>query len=794
MKKLVFLFAILTSALAADAQGCYWVFFTDKAGTTFDPYSYFDAKAIARYRLNNANLYDISNYPVNASYLQQVDAIAIEEVGDSRWLNAVAVMATPQQMQQILALPFVKGIREIAGQMEVTSCQVHSGDKAGTPHGEIQTALLAAATDSVPVLTDQLIRMQGQLFRDKGIDGKGVRVAVFDGGFPAVNTHRAFKHLRDQHRIIATWNFPNKKENVYGWSTHGTMVLSCIAGILNGKQLGLATGAEFLLARTEVEPEPYKEEVWWMKAMEWADKNGADVVNSSLGYGKDRHYTYEMDGRSTVAHAANMAARKGMLVCNSAGNEGEDRAWKTIITPGDADSILTVGGISAVLSSYSHISFSSYGPTANGRLKPNVCNFGQANVADPAADDRMGNVFGTSFSSPLTAGFVACARQLRPSLTAMQLKAEVEKSADLYPYFDYAFGYGVPQAGYFVNGKKEVAVSATFTFQEKDDYLLVKPTGVYVQRSAVKDEDGRPVEVAQAIFLKLTDSTGLVQHYETFEVRHFKPSNALAIHKSGLLDRKLTIFFGGYAQDYSLSPQERQRMIVEYAETPDFFYTMMDSSGSVINDATDQKLVRNLSDNAIIALGDRFFVGGYLQLGHVLRTDAANEKKVAFATPLSGNIGLNYQHAFRRWYRVGFGAFYGWTNAVTKKNSGNVSPKNVVNLRELGLEVFQRVRLKPGGALLHNGLFWDLGFYGSRGWNKERRIWKSDGEYNTRREITTSNLAYLRDYKWNYGLTTRIVNDWWGIYARYRLKDLGATKDYRDQYIPRLQVGLMVNF
>jgi len=180
--------------------------------------------------------------------------------------------------------------------------------------------------------------------------------------------------------------------------------------------------------------------------VEWADKNGADLINSSLGYGKERHYTKDMDGTSYVAKAANMAARKGILVCCSAGNEG-DVKWATIVTPSDADSVLCVGGIISSMKEYRHISFSSYGPSADGRIKPNVCAFGHAKVASP--NGRFTEADGTSFSSPLTTGFCACAWQTRPNLTAMEMKTEVEKSGDLYPYYDYAFGYGVPQAAYF---------------------------------------------------------------------------------------------------------------------------------------------------------------------------------------------------------------------------------------------------------------------------------------------------------------------------------------------------------
>ncbi|MDY5969811.1 MAG: S8 family serine peptidase, partial [Bacteroidales bacterium] len=600
MKKTLVLIAAIALALQGLAQNCYWVFLVDKEGTTFDPYAYFDAKAIERYRLNDADLYDISNYPLRQSYVDRVTALAQEEVGTSRWLNAVAVMATPEQMAQIEKLECVKGSSLIASQMEMAHCRQ-------TARMEKQAARANDVLDGMPKMSDQLLRMQGSLFRSKGIDGKGVRVAVFDGGFPAVNTHQAFKHLRDNNQIVATWNFCNKKENVYGWSTHGTMVLSCIAGILNGHQLGLATGATFLLARTEVEPEPYKEEVWWQQAMEWADKNGADVINSSLGYGKDRHFTYEMDGRSTVAHAANMAARKGILVCNSAGNEGNDKTWKTIITPADADSVLTVGGINADLYSYGHIYFSSYGPTADGRLKPNVCNFGQASVADPKGNDKMSEVFGTSFSSPLTAGFVACAKQAKPGLTAMQLKAEVERSGDLYPYFDYAFGYGVPQASYFLTGK-EMPEGATFVLEDSGEYLYVRPTGVRAKRTPFNNEanEAAAKKSEDHVFMKLTDSNGIIQKYVSLALSRFDDNHVVSISKHGLAGMKLTVFFDGYAKDYRL-PDDYAATLLASGTEEEFYYAVQDSMGRM-SYAFVERINRSLSDNKTRPLGDKYFI------------------------------------------------------------------------------------------------------------------------------------------------------------------------------------------
>ncbi|MBR6330260.1 MAG: S8 family serine peptidase, partial [Bacteroidales bacterium] len=476
MKKILTL-TILTCAMFANiafAQNSYWVALTDKAGTTFDPYSYFDQKAIERYQRNNADLYDITNYPLNDSYVKQIDAIVAADMqsttevfGQSRWLNAVAVTATAEQIEAIGRLPFVKEIIQL------------NNDMAVAERKEAETRIAGSGVFNSQLVTQQLHRMQGQRFIEKGFDGTGIRIAVFDGGFKSVNTHQAFKHLRDNGQIIATWNFTTKEENVYDNHSHGTMVLSCIAGKMGDRQLGLATGATFLLAKTEVDPEPYKEEVWWAQAAEWADKNGADIINSSLGYTRDRHYTWQMDGRSYVSRAANLAARKGILVCNSAGNSGDDKNWKIIGAPADADSILSVGGINPSLKAYSHISFSSYGPTADGRMKPNVCNFGYAECADSGNDTATTFAAGTSFSSPLTTGFCACAMQAvrkQKNVTSMQMKALIEESADLYPYYDYAFGYGVPQASYFLDeDKRIIEKAATFAFEDYGDYILIHP-------------------------------------------------------------------------------------------------------------------------------------------------------------------------------------------------------------------------------------------------------------------------------------------------------------------------------
>ncbi|MBP5535715.1 MAG: S8 family serine peptidase [Bacteroidales bacterium] len=773
------------------AQSCYWVFFTDKDGATFDPYAYFDAKAIERYRQSGADLYDASNYPLVQRSVYGVNAVATEEVGGSRWLNSLAVMATDEQIERIAKLPYVKRVQLIATDMQMAECR-----KAARSENAKQGIM--ASTDT---LENQLVRMQGQLFRDKGIDGTGVRIAVFDGGFPNVDKHAAFKHLRDNNRILDTWNFPNKKADVFGWNSHGTMTLSCITGVINGRQLGLATGSEFLLYRTEVEPEPFKEEVWWMQAVERADKHGANIISSSLGYGEDRHFTKDMDGTSYVAKAANMAACKGMLVCNSAGNEGDDRSWKTIITPADADGVICVGGVTDDLEHYSHISFSSYGPSADGRLKPNVCAFGHAVVADHRNLDATTMAFGTSFSCPLTSGFAACAWQMRKGYTAMQMKEEIERSADLYPYFDYAFGYGVPQASYFTE-KQRKEPQPTFRFEQDADKIYVVPLKEYTK---------------QPIFFNVQQADGILYQYISLELEKFSPDKKLEIAKSCVVDRTLNVHLDGYTNSFKLSADDNRKLRDAGNVSSRLAYQFTNKEGDRLYEY-DVITNRDLSDNNTSKWGANNLLRWdmYYQLGVNVKT-AAKEHDVNFWSP-ADRVGFRLMRAMgRKWYCLGLGLEWGFSTYAFDKDVHNElddmllgdatamakEPKatNKELMRsEWSLELFQRIRLVPGGSLFHKGLHWDLGVYGSfSGYNymvAYKGTLQCDKEQHSFR-----NPRYIDDDRWNWGLTTRFAYDWIGVYARYRMTGIGGLEIIPAViapgnfylHLPRLEAGITIN-
>lgn len=244
--------------------------------------------------------------------------------------------------------------------------------------------------------------------------------------------------------------------------------MSCIAGKTKNYQIGLATGAEFLLARTESYTEFFSEEENWLMAAEWADKNGVDIINSSLGYTGPRYLPENMDGKTAfVSKAAQLAVDKGILVVSSAGNEGTGK-WKRIAAPGDATGVLTVGGIDPYTGIHSN--FSSFGPSWDKRLKPEVCAYGTAIVSS-----RTGLVIseGTSFSSPLVAGFAACLKQRYPLLKNTELKELICRSGDLWPYFDYAHGYGVPQP-YFLF-KDTIENKPTLSIIEDNDEITFYP-------------------------------------------------------------------------------------------------------------------------------------------------------------------------------------------------------------------------------------------------------------------------------------------------------------------------------
>jgi hypothetical protein len=336
----------------------------------------------------------------------------------------------------------------------------------------------------------------------QGFKGKGMLVAVFDAGFENLPQLDAMRHLFVNGRILDTYNFVEDNGYVYGkGGDHGTKVLSTMAAYDPGKIIGTAPEASYLLYRTEDASSEYRiEEFNWLLAAERADSAGADVINSSLGYNnfddKSMSYTYEqMDGNTAyVTQAADMAAAVGMLVVTSAGNEGRGK-WKYITAPADADSVLTVG---AVDSKGSYAEFSSKGNTPDGRTKPDVVAKGAATtVVSPGNRVTVSN--GTSFSSPLMAGFATSLWQAYPKLNNMEVIDILRRSGSQAQKPDSLLGYGIPdyERAKEASGKKPKMQGWFDTLESLPKSLPIDP------RSGIHTGQNTPVLQADTLVVLL---------------------------------------------------------------------------------------------------------------------------------------------------------------------------------------------------------------------------------------------------------------------------------------------------
>jgi serine protease AprX len=528
MKKIIVVFVLLMKASTSlYAQEKYWVEFKDKSGVTFDPYSALSERTIQQRISMHIPVMDSTDFPVNPGYREKVVQLSDSVSWTSNWLNGIAVYASPNKIQQIKSLPFV---REVIS-MNTGNSVLATADKFVDETSEKPFGL---NKDQIALLKYQTERMKGNQFTSLGYDGRGIRIAIFDAGFPDVNKSPYFKKLFEERKIVSTYDFICRKENVYSNHWHGAATLSCIAGIADSINIGLATGAEILLARTErAIAERYSEEENWLAAVEWADKNGANIISSSLGYTVNRYFNYQMDGHSSlVARAATIAASKGILVVNAAGNEGSD-SWHYIDTPADADSVLTVGGTDPETDM--HIYFSSFGPTSDGRLKPNVCATGEVIAAEGMT---LAKVSGTSFSTPLVAGFAACAWQAHREWTNMELFDEIEKSGNLYPYFDYAHGFGIPQADKILELRKDVEPTFDFVIVNSQIKCVLREKYSYPDQ-----EEELGYLSRRNFYYKIEDKDGVMKYYYVlladrkemlnFDATDFDKGDVISVHFEG---------------------------------------------------------------------------------------------------------------------------------------------------------------------------------------------------------------------------------------------------------------------
>ena len=445
MKKLYFLLILIIANFGYAQIEDAWVYFNDKpSSATFlaNPLSMLTQRAIDRRTAQNISI-DISDVPVEQTYITQISAATgITVMAKSKWLNALHIRGTQTDIQALTGLGFVNHVT-------FANHSLNPGGRISQNSNKIQAVnknLDAQVSYNYGGSQNQIEMLNGHLLHQQNFTGQGKIIAVLDAGFPGVNSAAPFQNLITNNQILGGYNFPDANTNYFTRNNHGSNVLSTMGGFADGQLVGTAPNAQYYLFITEdVNSENPVEESYWVEAAELADYYGVDVINSSLGYFDydNTNYSYQyndMIGNKTFAsRGANMAFNKGIVVVISAGNSGAT-AEPHIATPADAIGALTIG---AVNSAEVYASFSSIGPSFDGRIKPDVCAKGAGTtVSSPSGTIYTSN--GTSFSSPVMAGMVATFWSAVPNLTAQQVVNFVRQSADNYNAPTNQKGYGIP--------------------------------------------------------------------------------------------------------------------------------------------------------------------------------------------------------------------------------------------------------------------------------------------------------------------------------------------------------------
>lgn len=428
----------------------YVIRFKDKAGTPFtidNPSAYLSAKAIARRTKQNIAI-DETDLPITPRYIDSVRLSgSVSILNESKWLNQICIQTTDSlALIKINNLPFVIASQPVMQPVSVQGTRNNKFDE------EINTITSSQGTSNVQDFYNygnsysQIHIHEGEYLHDKGFHGEGMSVAILDAGFYHYLSLPAFDSVRSNSQVKETYDYVANEVSVNEDHFHGMMCFSIMAGNIPGQLVGSSPKANYYLYRTEdVYSESPVEEQNWAAAAERADSIGIDVISTSLGYSQFDNpvfnHTYaDMNGHTTIsARAAGFAAKKGMIVVVAAGNAGNS-TWHFITTPADADSIVAVG---AVNTSGIIAGFSSYGPSSDGRVKPEVASVGVGTaISSTTGPIVTGN--GTSFATPNMAGLITCLWQAFPEFTNMEIIQAVEKSSSIFNSPNDRIGYGIP--------------------------------------------------------------------------------------------------------------------------------------------------------------------------------------------------------------------------------------------------------------------------------------------------------------------------------------------------------------
>ena len=483
MKRNLLFILLLLCKINSFAQQDAWVYLSDKenvAEAISNPITILTQKAIDRKSAHSVAI-DERDVPVNESYISEIKLqTGITVMAKSKWFNAVHVRGTQANIEALSGLQFVSHIDFADKGLNTTRSSAYQN----------KFELENVSTDfNYGNALNQIEMFNGDELHIADYTGMGMTIAVLDAGFPNVHSIDGFRRLRDSGNILGTYDFVERDEDVYTntTSSHGTLVLSDMAGYIEDQFVGTAPDASYYLFITEDAPnENPVEESYWVEAAERADSLGVNVINTSLGYTTfdNSNYNYspsDMDGNTAfISRGANIAFEKGMLLVNSAGNSGNN-SWGIVGAPADAAGVLSVGAVDA---NGQYASFSSRGDNSQSVHKPDVVAQGQASFVI-TQNNTLTTANGTSFSSPILAGGVACLWQALPTLTNAQIMQLIRESASQHDNPDYFSGYGIPNLQVaLANGLSLVDVE----IEDLDLRIYPNPVSDEIQLNVPNDE------------------------------------------------------------------------------------------------------------------------------------------------------------------------------------------------------------------------------------------------------------------------------------------------------------------
>ena len=451
MKKiaLCLLTALAMTQLIKAQSTRYVIQFKDKSNNLFsinNPSAYLSARALER-RTKYGIAIDSTDLPVTQRYLDSIRLAGdVTILNASKWLNSVSIQTTDAAaLMKINSFSFVKnskpvGARLAGGRVKTEDTHVQSSSMVQRENGTSADHFDYGASKA------QVHIHNGEFLHNIGLQGENMFIGMLDAGYMNYLTLKAFDSVRNNGQILDTWDFVAKEASVNEDNQHGMECLSTIAANIPGQFVGTAPKASFFLYRSEdAGSENPIEEHNWVCAAERVDSAGGDLISSSLGYSQFDNPVYDhtyadMDGNTTMAAiGADLAAKKGILVVNSAGNEGAN-SWGKIITPSDGDSVMAVGAVTA---SGLPASFTSRGPSADGQIKPDVASMGVATVIQ-LPNNTIGTGNGTSFACPNMAGLTACLWQGFPEFNNIQIIDVLRRSGNRASNPNDTIGFGIP--------------------------------------------------------------------------------------------------------------------------------------------------------------------------------------------------------------------------------------------------------------------------------------------------------------------------------------------------------------